>query len=153
MAGLVASVATSNTYSPRAWYAAEVRSVTMGRTMVRCSVDMDYFPFFFFGAAFFTAEVFFAAFFFGAAAFAFTEAALDLDLDSAFAFFAGFSSPSAFAAAFFFTCGAGSFSTIGVSVWPMAVASMSTTSDHSRWYVETSEYGSTSTRGRLRPLR
>src|SRR5688572_12706250 len=71
MAGLVASVATSNTYSPRAWYAAEVRSVTMGRTMVRCSVDMAYFLFFL-GAAFFAAEVlvFFAAVLFGAAALA-----------------------------------------------------------------------------------
>src|SRR5687768_18403349 len=74
MAGLVASVATSNTYSPRDWYAAEVRSVTIGRTMVRCSVDMDYFPFFFFGAAFFAVVlVFFAAFF--AAAFALLAAA------------------------------------------------------------------------------
>src|SRR5512147_2949367 len=96
IAGLVASVATSNTYSPRDWYAAEVRSVTIGRTMVRCSVDMDYFPFFFFGADFFAAVFFAAVFFaaaafFGAAALAFTEAVLVFDfalaLDSAFGAF------------------------------------------------------------------
>src|SRR5687767_5680916 len=67
MAGFDASLATSNTYSPRDWYAAEVRSVTIGRTMVRCSIDMGYFPFFFGADFFFAAEVFFAAAFFGAA--------------------------------------------------------------------------------------
>src|SRR5512145_725733 len=58
MAGLEASGATSKTYSPRAWYEADVRSETMGRTMVRCSVDMAYFPFFFLGAGFFAAGFF-----------------------------------------------------------------------------------------------
>src|SRR5687768_11661392 len=133
IAGLVASVATSNTYSPRDWYAAEVRSVTIGRTMVRCSVDMAYFPFFFLGAAF-VADAFFAAFFFfGAAALAaafFFGAALAFG--AAFAFFAGFSSPSA--ATFFARfAGASSFSATGASVWPIAVASIRTTSDQSRW--------------------
>src|SRR5687767_5414279 len=133
IAGLVASVATSNTYSPRAWYAAEVRSVTIGRTMVRCSVDMAYFPFLFFlGAAdFFAAEDFFFFFFFGAAfAAAFFFGAV-LALGAAFAFFAGFSPPSALA---FFTRFAGvpSFSATGASVWPIAVASIRTTSDQSR---------------------
>src|SRR5258706_9605357 len=33
-----------------------------------------------------------------------------------------------------------------------AACSMSTRSDHSRWYVDTSLYGSTCTFGRLRPL-
>src|SRR6185503_7145151 len=109
--------------------------------MVRCSVDMVYFPFFFGADFFFAAEVFFAAVFFGAAARAtvfFGAAVLDLDLD--FAFAAGFSSPSVFAAAFRRATGAPSFSATGVSVWPIAVASISTTSDQSRWYVETSEY-------------
>ena len=112
--------------------------------MVRCRVDMAYFPFFFFGADFFAAAVFFAAVFFGA----------DLRLRGgrlrrglgfavAFAFFAGFA--SAFGLRRLrVACGAGSFSAIGVSVWPMAVASISTTSDQSRWYVDTSEYGITS---------
>ena len=47
IAGLLASGATSNMYSPRSWYAAELCSVTIGRTMVRCSVGIAYFPFFF----------------------------------------------------------------------------------------------------------
>src|SRR5687767_9949019 len=121
IAGLVASVATSNTYSPRDWYAAEVRSVTIGRTMVRCSVDMDYFPFFFFGAAFFGAA-------FGFAAAAFFGAALALGLAAAFVSFEAFSGFAARRAA-----GAASFSATGSSVWPMAVASISTTSDQRRW--------------------
>src|SRR4051812_23411333 len=70
IAGFDASGATSNTYSPRSWRAMDVFSVTIGRTTVRCRVDMNYLPFFF-GAAFFAALFvpadFLAADFFAAA--------------------------------------------------------------------------------------
>src|SRR5881394_3205086 len=49
----VASGCTSNAYSPRSWYAADVFSVISGRTMVSCLVGMCYFPFLL--AAFFAA--------------------------------------------------------------------------------------------------
>src|SRR5262245_30741872 len=98
--------------------------------MVLCRVGIDYFPFFF-GAAFFATGAFFAA-----------------------AFFAGTFFVAAFAGAFLaagvvFLAAVSRFgvassrSAIGVSSWPMAAPSISTTSDHRRWYVETSEYGMT----------
>ena len=89
----------------------------VGRTMVRCSVDMDYFPFFF-GADFFAAG-FLVAFFVVAAALADAffgavrgEAlALDFALAAAFVSFEAF---SGFAARL--ATGADSFSATGVSV-------------------------------------
>src|SRR5690348_15764342 len=44
---LVASGWTWNVYSPRAWNAAELFSVTTGRTMISCSVGIAHFPRFF----------------------------------------------------------------------------------------------------------
>src|SRR5689334_18410656 len=105
--------------------------------MVRWRVGIDYFPFFFLvGLAADFAPLFALAFFAGAFAFA-----------VALAFFAGaFSAFAVFLAAAFvvgaastFTFfdvfsrfGASSFSATGASVWPIAVASINTTSDQSR---------------------
>src|SRR5215467_8405589 len=115
--------------------------------MVRWTVGIGYFPFFFEVRDLVRAPVdFFAAFAgdFFAAAFA---------LGAAFAaFFAG---DFAFVAREGAEClaSAASRSASGVSGWPIASDSISTTSDQSRWYVETSAYGITWTVGRLRPLR
>src|SRR5215212_10364583 len=71
--GLSASGCTSKWYSLRSWYASELFSVTIGRTMVRCRVGIGYLSLFFFGSAddfvdFFSPVVFFFgdAFAFGA---------------------------------------------------------------------------------------
>src|SRR5919112_2538496 len=86
IAGLSASGCTSKWYSLRSWYASELFSVTIGRTMVRCRDGIGYFPPFFFGALFFA-----AAFFFSPVAFV---------LDAAFALGALFAADF-FAALFF----------------------------------------------------
>ena len=99
---------------------------------------------------FFFAVVLVAAVFGAALALAFVFA-----LAEVFAFLAGLAAASGFStfSAFRRVTGAASFSATGARVWPMAVASISTASDQSRWYVETSEYGSTWTRCMFRPLR
>src|SRR5262245_95228 len=124
-----------------------------GRTMVRWMVGIGYFPFFLgadlaagFFAALFLAAGFASAFASALAGFAvfFLAGAASTSFD---AFFAGrLAADSRLAPA-------SSRSAIGVSVCPMAPASISTASDHRMWYVDTSWYGMTCTAGRLRPLR
>src|SRR5688572_17374844 len=121
---------------------------------------MTYRPFFL-GAAFFAALFFAAAFLAGAFAFSAFAAVLAAFFTAFFAAALGAPAFAALDAAFF----AGAFaargsrfvtigsSLIGASVWPIAAPSISTTSDHRRWYVDTSLYGMTCTLGRLRPLR
>src|SRR5690349_20705393 len=93
-------------------------------------VGMAYFPFFLAAGAFFAAAFLAGAFF------------------AAVFFAAGFA--GADAAAFRRCFGAASVSFIGVIASPIAPDSMSTTSDHRMWYVETSPYGMTCVVGRLR---
>src|SRR4051812_32372600 len=114
--------------------------------MVRCNVGIGYFPFFF--AAAFFAAVFFAA----VALVAFFAAGFAAFLAT---FFAAALAGAFFAAAFF-TAGAGiagvfvvrrgrstRASASGSIEFPSAPDSISTTSDHRMWYVETSLYGMT----------
>src|SRR5690349_19389279 len=58
-----------------------------------------------------------------------------------------------FAAERFGRASSASSPSTGSSCEPRAPDSMSTTSDHRMWYVDTSAYGITCTSGRLRPLR
>src|SRR6188768_3346671 len=109
---------------------------------------MDYFPFFFAGdffaadflaAGFLAAVFFFAAVFFAAGFFA-----------AGFFFFGAASTSFFFALTrlrFGLACPA--FSAIGLISSPIAALSITTTSDQRMLYVETSEYGSTSTFGIL----
>src|SRR4029079_408733 len=113
----------------------------IGRTMVRWRVGMVYFfPFFLadFAADFFAA--FFAAFLAGAFLAAFFAAVF-----FGAAFFATGAPFAGVGALRFGFSAAGSRSAIGSSALPRALDSISTTSDHRMWYVETSLYGITCT--------
>src|SRR5688572_16654187 len=98
MAILLASGCTSKVYSPRSWYACELFSVRIGRTIVLCIVGIAQSPFFFFFAADFFAAVFFVAAFFAAGFPAFFAADFGAAFVAAFlaaflaAFFAAFAS-------------------------------------------------------------
>src|SRR5262245_41125302 len=106
-----------------------------GRTMVRWRVGIGYFPFFLAGfAADFFAD--FAPLFAGAFALAEALVAFFAGAFSAFgaAFFTAFLAGAASTFTFFdfFSRVATSVSATGASVWPIAPASMSTTSDQSK---------------------
>src|SRR5580765_4912591 len=95
MSGLVASGCTSKVYSFRVWNAAELFSVSKGRTTISRSATIYLPPFFFLGAAFLAAG-FLAALAFGA-----FFSALGLA-----AFFAAFASAFLAFGATFFALGA-----------------------------------------------
>src|SRR5580765_3705636 len=94
MSGLVASGCTSKVYSFRVWNAAELFSVSSGRTTISRSATI-YLPPFFLGAAFFLATGFLAALALGAFFAAFGLAA----------FFSAFALAFTFAGASFFALG------------------------------------------------
>src|SRR5256885_460558 len=143
--------------------------------MMRCLAAMDYFPFFFGAAAFFAAGFLAAVFlaaglcaaFLAGAALAVFFVTLRLLAAGSFAALAsartsflrrGASVVGSAATAFTnFLVGlsalAFAFSLIAGKSVPIADASISTTSDQRMWYVDTSEYGSVCTFGKLRALR
>src|SRR4051812_6884731 len=102
-----------------------------GRTMVRCSVGMNYFPFFL--AAAFLAAGFFAAAFLAAGLAAFFAAVFAAALAGAF-FAAFFTAGVARTGVFVLRDGRSTRASANGSIaFPMAPDSMSTRSDHRMW--------------------
>src|SRR5438067_602361 len=106
----------------------------IGRMMVRCVVGICYFLFF--GAAFLAAGFFADVLAFASALAGFLALAFASTLAGFFGVDDGFLL-EAFAACFSAARVACSSSGTTASAWPSAPDSISTTSDHSTWYVET----------------
>src|SRR5712691_11086926 len=159
---LLASGCTSNAYSFRVWYAAELFSVTTGRTMISCSagIYLDPFCFFGFGAGFFAAGFlaagFLAAGFLAEAFFADLAAFLAaLAAGLVEAFLAGLAALRlAERLAGLASVASSGSSASGSGMTPVSAPSSTTTaSDQRMSYAAACGYGITSTAGMFRPLR